>query len=249
MCFANQVDSFWGIRFAQKQAKMLHQCKYCVPGYTNSNTYSDRAVLPVLLHILSPSTEPLWGCFQPSFPLVLVISYWMFLKLENHLKPRLNTLQFQAWCLLNHLVLSSHRESKYRVEMGNQWKCPLKSWCVGVSTLSLSRSKFSWPFKEKCISDVVRIDSIIISHLSQLWKTKFFILYDVIFLVRLLGNLMTLWSERVNSCILPLAFSPEDVPVVHLLRGPRHLTPLGPLDGRSQESEPPGLVPVVPAGY
>ena len=44
---------------------------------------------------------------------------------------------------------------------------------------------FSQPFKAKCISEVVRIGSIIIFHLSRLWKDKFFILCDVIFLVRL----------------------------------------------------------------
>ena len=37
-------------------------------------------------------------------------------------------------------------------------------------------------------SDVVRIGSIIIFHLSKLWKAKFFILCDVIFLVRLQGK-------------------------------------------------------------
>ena len=49
----------------------------------------------------------------------------------------------------------------------------------------VQKSTFSQPFKEKCISDVVRIDSIIIFHLSKLWKVKFFILCDVTFLVRL----------------------------------------------------------------
>ena len=54
-------------------------------------------------------------------------------------------------------------------------------------TLSLpsSRSTFSQPFQEKCISEVVRIGVIIICHLSKLWKNKFSILYDGIFLVRL----------------------------------------------------------------
>ena len=41
------------------------------------------------------------------------------------------------------------------------------------------------PFKEKCISGVVRIGSIIIFHLSQLLKAKFSILCDVVFLVSL----------------------------------------------------------------
>ena len=39
--------------------------------------------------------------------------------------------------------------------------------------------------KEKCIGEVMRIGSIIIFHLSKLWKAKFLILFDVIFLVRL----------------------------------------------------------------
>ena len=38
--------------------------------------------------------------------------------------------------------------------------------------------------KRKCISEVVRIGSIIIFHLSKLGKAKFSILCDVIFLAR-----------------------------------------------------------------
>ena len=41
---------------------------------------------------------------------------------------------------------------------------------------------------QKCISEGVRIGSIIIFYLVKLWKTKFFVLYDVIFLVRLQGK-------------------------------------------------------------
>ena len=54
--------------------------------------------------------------------------------------------------------------------------------------LPSSKSTFSQAFKEKCISEVVRIVSIIIFHLSKVWKAKFFILCDVIFLVRLQGK-------------------------------------------------------------
>ena len=39
--------------------------------------------------------------------------------------------------------------------------------------------------KEKCFSEVVRIGVINIFHLGKLWKTKFFILCDVTFLVKL----------------------------------------------------------------
>ena len=57
-----------------------------------------------------------------------------------------------------------------------------------------SRSTFSQPFEEKCVSVVVRIGSIIILRLSKLWKAKFSILCDVIFLVRLQDWEMWNWS-------------------------------------------------------
>ena len=55
-------------------------------------------------------------------------------------------------------------------------------------TLSLPRvQKVHSPnlLKKKCIRELERIDSIIIVHVSRLWKAKFSILCDVIFLVRL----------------------------------------------------------------
>ena len=57
-------------------------------------------------------------------------------------------------------------------------------------TLSLlsSNSTFSQPFKEKCISEVVRIGSVIIFHPIKLWKAKFFTLCDGLLLVRLQGK-------------------------------------------------------------
>ena len=42
--------------------------------------------------------------------------------------------------------------------------------------------------KSDCMSDVARICSIITFHLSKLWKAKFSLLCDVIFLVRLQGK-------------------------------------------------------------
>ena len=54
---------------------------------------------------------------------------------------------------------------------------------------STSKTTFSQPFKETGISWAVRIASIIIFHLSKLWKAKFFILCDVTFLVRLQGKI------------------------------------------------------------
>ena len=38
------------------------------------------------------------------------------------------------------------------------------------------KNTFYQPLKEKCISDMVRIGSIKIFHLSKLWKAKLFIL-------------------------------------------------------------------------
>ena len=58
----------------------------------------------------------------------------------------------------------------------------------GNPLLPSSTSTFSQPLKDKCISEVVRIDWIIIIHLSKLWKAKFFMLCGVIFLVRLQGK-------------------------------------------------------------
>ena len=53
-------------------------------------------------------------------------------------------------------------------------------------TLPNSTSTFTQTFES--ISDVLRIGSIIIFHLSKLRKAKFFMLCDVIFLVRLQGK-------------------------------------------------------------
>ena len=69
-------------------------------------------------------------------------------------------------------------------------------------TLSLpsSQSTFSQLLKRKCISEVVRIDSVIIFHLCKRWKAKFFILCGVTFMGGCRRNLklITLGSERVH---------------------------------------------------
>ena len=57
-----------------------------------------------------------------------------------------------------------------------------------LSWLPSWKSTFSQPFKQKCITELVRMGSLITFYLSKLWKTKFFILCDVIFLVRLQGK-------------------------------------------------------------
>ena len=76
-----------------------------------------------------------------------------------------------------------------------QGKCKLLRFVCSFTPLTpSSKSESSQPFKEKCMSDAVRIGSIIIFHLSKLWKAKFFILCDVIFLARL-----QVGSEMVNT--------------------------------------------------
>ena len=68
----------------------------------------------------------------------------------------------------------------------------------GLSLLS-SKGTFSQPFKEKMYKhEVATIGSIIIAHLSKLWKAKFFILRDVIFLLRLQGkfDIVLSWERK-----------------------------------------------------
>ena len=57
--------------------------------------------------------------------------------------------------------------------------------------------------KRNCISEVVRIGSIIIFHLSKLWKANFFIRCGVIFLVRLQGKFEVdrSWEWGVNRLV------------------------------------------------
>ena len=71
---------------------------------------------------------------------------------------------------------------------GNSPHCqpPLLLWPLFSFRAAKFHSKAQKVHKYTCKSEVVRIGSIIISHqMSKLWKAKFFILCDVIFLVRL----------------------------------------------------------------
>ena len=89
------------------------------------------------------------------------------------------------------------------VEFNSSFNSSLTLW------LPSSKSTFSQPFKEKCVSVVVRTGSIII------WNAKFLILYEAIFLVRRRWNLklITFWGERVQTsrkkmrCSRPLALN------------------------------------------
>ena len=64
----------------------------------------------------------------------------------------------------------------------------------------IQKGTFSQTLKEKCVRGIARIDGITIFHLNKQWKAKFFLLRDLMFLVRLQGNLklITLRSERVK---------------------------------------------------
>ena len=88
--------------------------------------------------------------------------------------------------------------------------CSSKGW----NNVLLGLGSESWPFhsqvqkehypnlpKEKCISEVLRIGFIIIFHLSQLWETKFSILCDVMFLVRLQGkfDIDHSWKWKISA--------------------------------------------------
>ena len=64
-----------------------------------------------------------------------------------------------------------------------------------------SQYKFSWPFKNRCMSEVMRIDSSVSFYLSKLSNAKFSILYDIS-LVRDWKRklkLITVGSERVKG--------------------------------------------------
>ena len=77
-------------------------------------------------------------------------------------------------------------------------------------SLPISNSTFSQPFKQKMyLSEVVRIGSIIIFHLSKRWKAKFSILCDVIFLVRLEGK-FEIGSEILIKTIFLLSCVAEN---------------------------------------
>ena len=76
------------------------------------------------------------------------------------------------------------------------------------STLPTEFKKYPQPFKERCISEVIRIGSIIIFPVSKLWKAKFFILCGVIFLVSPQGKFVIdhSWEWKVwnvRSHVLP----------------------------------------------
>ena len=112
----------------------------------------------------------------------------------------------RSWACIFHFEVSSHStcfarhcelltSSGIRLHRLHRWTTvnrPLADWCPTYQPLTLSlpssNSTFSQPSKEKCMSDVVRIGSIIICQHSKLWTAKFFILCGVIFLVRLQGK-------------------------------------------------------------
>ena len=158
----------------QKSAFLVHLLSGTVPDYLLSYRWI------VQLGSLQIFFETLWTCllailFYVSETLVEAVSaqnasqrIWVCSNL-----PALVALGL-IYCLFTHNLTFPIDRKEVCLESG-YLTLPLPS----------SKSTFSQPFQEKCISEVVRICSIIIFHLSKLWKAKFFILCDVIFLVRL----------------------------------------------------------------
>ena len=70
-------------------------------------------------------------------------------------------------------------------------------------SLPSSKSTFSKPIKEKCMSEVAGIASIIVFHLSKLWRATFSILCDVISLMRLQGEFEC--DRAASSLVWPLS--------------------------------------------
>ena len=67
-------------------------------------------------------------------------------------------------------------------------------------SLSSSNSTFSQTWEEECISEEVRIGSVVISPLSEVREAKFFILLcGAIFLVRLHAGILKLISQSLKS--------------------------------------------------
>ena len=102
----------------------------------------------------------------------------VWLLVRNKLQPRLDRYDGRLIAGRIQPAITSFSAGEFR---GNNTGLNL--------SLPNSKSTFSQPFKQKCMSGVVRIGSTITFHLGKLWNAKYFILCDVIFLVRLQGKL------------------------------------------------------------
>ena len=92
-----------------------------------------------------------------------------------------------------------------RRTQSSTWICGCRdAW--PTQQLPSSKSTFSQPSKEKCISEVMRIGSMILFHLSKLWKAKFSLLCDVIFLVRPQGKFDIDQRAQSGVCLLKCAW-------------------------------------------
>ena len=138
------------------------------------------------------SLETLWNIFLSCFS---KISLWIF---EVHF--RLKRRSRKHWLLLMSYARKSRHYTRKSVPRGS---FPLRLlllrmflWCLlqiparninsGLTLSLLSpRSTFSHHLLKEMYKWGNKIGSIIIFHLSKLWKARFFILCDAIFLVRL----------------------------------------------------------------
>ena len=86
--------------------------------------------------------------------------------------------KYRSKFLVRFLGITHQRVSLEKLwAIRKNWSCP--------EILDGNRKSLS---KRKCMSEVAGICRIIVFHLSKLWKAKFFILCDVMFLVRLRGK-------------------------------------------------------------
>ena len=94
-------------------------------------------------------------------------------------------LHHTVWRTWLFIAYSNERLLHYQFSLPHPYISLEEGWENVLFELPSSKSAFSQPFKDKFISEVVRIASIIIFHLSKLWRARFSILCDGILLVRL----------------------------------------------------------------
>ena len=104
-------------------------------------------------------------------------------------------LHYVSWCedvrTAKFFWYKRHNMGIYRIYSINPFTPKLKKYISPILP------------KSESIYDVLRIGSVIIFHLSKLWKATFFELCDAIFLVRLQGNYLKLTTVRSEGLKLP----------------------------------------------
>ena len=144
-----------------------------------------------------------WGCAVPccSQSGKRQLTSWLCLRLGK-VSSSIHLQWYILWTLRTRrrriMILLAPRKDVFDVTSVGRRLSPWPKCWVSWPSLTLSQA-----FEGKCVSEVVRIGSIIVFHLSKLWRTKFFILCDGIFLARLNLKLFKLcedelWKLRLN---------------------------------------------------